>query len=111
MKILNLIALFGTLTQGHGQVISNTPNPQAPVQTRFSKKFLERVFHLHDQEILDTFKNTIIDLSADMNIKGDLTFSFRPIDGIKKEEFDFNLLIETQTLRAKSGQIIVYGEV
>jgi hypothetical protein len=46
-----------------------------------------------------------------MNIKGDLTFSFRPIDGIKKENFDFDLLLETQTLRAKSDQIIVYGEV
>jgi len=56
---------------------------------------LERVFHLHDQEILDTFKDTKVDLSADSNIKGDLTFSFKPIDGIKKEDFDFNLLIET----------------
>jgi hypothetical protein len=27
MRILTLIALFGTLTQGHEQVISNTPNP------------------------------------------------------------------------------------
>ncbi len=100
MRILTLIALFGTLTQGHEQVISNTPNPQAPVQTRFNKRFLERVFHLHDQEILDTFKNTKVDLPDDLNIKGSLTFSFKPIDGIKKEDFDFNLFLETKTLGA-----------
>jgi hypothetical protein len=39
-------------------------------------------------------------LPDDLNIKGSLTFSFKPIDGIKKEDFDFNLFLETKTLGA-----------
>ena len=100
MKFLTLLALFGTLSQGHEQVLSNLPNPQAPVQTLFSKKVLEKLFRSHDQEILDTFKNTIVILPAGLNIKGELTFSFKPTNGIKKEDFDFNLFLETKNFGA-----------
>ena len=94
MKFLTFLALFGAMTKGHEQVLSNVPNPLAPVQTRLSKKVLEKLFHSHDQEILDTFKDTIVDLPAGLSIKGELNFSFNPTNGIKKENFDFNLFLE-----------------
>jgi hypothetical protein len=61
---------------------------------------LEKVFRLYDQEILDTFKDTIVNLPSGLSIKGVLTFSFKPANEIKKEDFDFNLFLETKTFGA-----------
>jgi hypothetical protein len=49
MKFLTLLALFGTLTRfGDESVLVKAVATQPPVQTRFSRKILENIFHLHD---------------------------------------------------------------
>jgi hypothetical protein len=59
MKFLTLLALFGTLTRfGDESILVKAVATQPPVQSRFSRKILENIFHLHDQEVLDTFDGT-----------------------------------------------------
>jgi hypothetical protein len=83
MKFLTLLALFGTLTRfGDEKVLVKAVATQPPVQTRFARKILENVFYLHDQDVLDTFEGTKVPVGLGKAIQGDITFGFRPVDGI-----------------------------
>ena len=55
---------------------------QPPVQTRFPRKLLENTFYLYDQDVLDTFEGTKVPVGLGKAIQGDITFGFRPVDGI-----------------------------
>ena len=53
---------------------------------------MEKVFRLYDQEILDTFKDTIVNLPSGLSIKGVLTFSrgvHKQSTWCKKDCFEF----------------------
>ena len=84
---------------------------QPPIQARVNVPLLTRIFHKRDQQVLNVMKDMSLASQDGAATKFDgVVASVVPKEGIKQEDFDFDLHIESEYLGAESDKLTFEGK-